>query len=114
MYGGTFYGTLRTELERVAEDGAALLDIDVKGTLNVKRLYGDRVLTVFIEPPSLAVLAERLQQRGTESDTSLATRLERAELEIGYASEFDRVVVNDDLDSAVEETVALVRAFLAD
>ncbi len=114
VYDGTFYGTLRAELERIATRGAALLDIDVKGALNVKRLYGDRALTVFIEPPSLAVLAERLQQRGTEDETSLATRLERAKLEISYATEFDAVVVNDDLEAAVAETVALVRAFLGD
>ena len=113
VYSGTFYGTLRDELERVATAGAALLDIDVKGALNVKRLYGDRALTIFIQPPSLAVLAARLQNRGTEDDTSLAARLERARLEIDYATEFDEVVVNDDLDTAVAETVALVRAFLA-
>ena len=114
VYAGTFYGTLRAEIERVAEDGAALLDIDVKGALNVKRLYGDRCLTVFVQPPSLAVLAARLQRRESETETSLAARLERARMEIGYASEFDAVVVNDDLDEAVRETVALVRAFLAD
>ncbi len=113
VYGGTFYGTLRTELERIAQGGAALLDIDVKGAVNVKRLYGDRALTVFIEPPSLAVLAARLQSRGTENAGSLAKRLDRATLEISYASEFDAVVVNDDLEVAVAETVALVTAFLA-
>ncbi len=113
VYSGTLYGTLRDELERLASDGAALLDIDVKGALNVRRLYGDRALTVFIEPPSLAVLAERLQNRATEDDTEIAARLERAKLEIGYADAFDAVVVNDDLDTAVAETVALVRAFLA-
>lgn len=114
VYPGVLYGTLRAEIERVAEDGAALLDIDVKGALNVKRLYGDRCLTVFIQPPSLAVLAERLQGRETETETSLAARLERARHEIEYATEFDAVIVNDDLDTAVRETVALVRTFLAD
>ncbi|MEM1042447.1 MAG: guanylate kinase [Bacteroidota bacterium] len=114
VYGGSFYGTLRQELERVAVDSrAALLDIDVKGALNVKRLYGDRALTLFIAPPSLAALAERLRARGTDADAAIATRLARAELEMGYAPEFDHTVVNDDLDTAVEETVALVRAFLA-
>lgn len=114
VYPGLLYGTLRAEIERVADDGAALLDIDVKGALNVKRLYGDRCLTIFVEPPSLAVLADRLRGRRTETDASLAERLERARLEIAYASEFDAVVVNDDLDAAVEETVSLVRSFLAD
>lgn len=114
VYPGVLYGTLRAEIERVAEDGAALLDIDVKGALNVKRLYGDRCLTIFVQPPSLAVLAERLQNRDTETEASLAERLERARMEIGYATEFDAVVVNDDLDAAVDETVGLVRTFLAD
>lgn len=114
VYPGLLYGTLRAEIERVAADGAALLDIDVKGALNVKRLYGDRCLTIFVQPPSLAVLADRLRGRETETDASLAERLERARLEIEYAPEFDAVVVNDDLDTAVEETVSLVRTFLAD
>lgn len=114
VYPGLLYGTLRAEIERVAADGAALLDIDVKGALNVKRLYGDRCLTIFVQPPSLAVLADRLRGRETETDASLAERLERARLEIEYAPEFDAVVVNDDLDTAVDETVSLVRTFLAD
>lgn len=113
VYPGLLYGTLRAEIERVAEDGAALLDIDVKGALNVKRLYGERCLTIFIQPPSLDVLADRLRGRETETDASLAERLERARLEIEYAPEFDAVVVNDDLETAVQETVSLVRTFLA-
>ena len=100
------------ELEKTAETGVALLDIDVKGAINVKRLYGDRCLTLFIEPPSLAALAARLQGRASEDETSLADRLERAKHEIEYASEFDAVVVNDDLDTAVGETVTHVRTFL--
>lgn len=113
VYPGVLYGTLRAELERLAEGGAALLDIDVKGALNVKRLYGERALTLFIRPPSLAVLAERLQRRGTEDEASLAARLERARAELEYATEFDAVVLNDDLETAAAETEALVRAFLA-
>lgn len=113
VYPGKLYGTLRAELEKTAETGIALLDIDVKGAINVKRLYGDRCLTLFIEPPSLAVLAERLQRRASENETSLVNRLERAKHEIEYAHEFDAVVVNDDLDTAVDETVAHVRTFLA-
>ncbi|MDX1418863.1 MAG: guanylate kinase [Rubricoccaceae bacterium] len=113
VYPGRFYGTLRRELERLAESAAVVLDLDVKGALNVKRLYGDRALTLFVQPPSLAVLAERLRARGTETEDRLAVRLERAKLELQYAPECDAVVVNDDLDTAVAETVALVRAFLA-
>ena len=111
-YAGHLYGTLRSELERVAAEGVALLDIDVRGALNVKRLYGDDALTLFIQPPSLAALAERLKNRKTESEEVLRTRLERAELEMTYAPEFDAIVVNDDLETAVAETVDRVRTFL--
>ena len=112
VYPGRFYGTLRAELERTAADAGALLDIDVVGALNVKRLYGSDALTVFIQPPSLATLAERLRARATEPEERIAARLERAGMELEYASRCDAVVVNDDLATAVEETVAHVAAFL--
>ena len=115
VYPGRFYGTLRQEVERTAgAEGvrAVVLDIDVKGALNVKRLYGAHALTLFIAPPSLAALAERLHARGTESEGQVALRLERAKMELGYADAFDAVVVNDDLDAAVARTAALTRAFL--
>ena len=112
VYPGRLYGTLREEVETKAAEHPVLLDIDVKGALNVKRLYGDEALTLFIKPPSLAVLAERLRNRRTESEEALATRLDRAEMEMAYAPDFDAVVVNDDLETAVAETVERVRAFL--
>lgn len=111
-YAGHLYGTLRSELERVAAEGVALLDIDVRGALNVKRLYGADALTLFIQPPSLAALAERLRNRKTESEETLRARLERAEQEMMYAPDFDAIVVNDDLETAVAETVDRVRTFL--
>ena len=115
VYPDRFYGTLRQEVERIARtEGvrAVVLDVDVKGAINVKRLYGDAARTLFIAPPSLAALADRLHARGTETDEQVATRLERAKMEMAYATEFDAVVVNDDLDAAVAEAVAHVRAFL--
>ncbi len=112
VYPGRFYGTLRSEVEQKAETAPLLLDIDVEGTLNVKRLYSDDVLAIFIEPPSLEVLAERLRRRNTETETSLRHRLERARHELTYADRFDAVVVNDDLTQAVDETIRLVRQFL--
>ena len=112
VYEGRCYGTLRSELEKTAREGAALLDIDVKGAINVKRMYGDQALTIFIQPPSLAALAQRLHARGTESDERIAARLERAKMELEYVHEYDAVVVNDALDEAVAETVALVESFL--
>ena len=116
VYPGRFYGTLRQAVEAAAaEDGvrAVVLDVDVKGALNVKRAYGDAALTLFVAPPSLAALAERLDARGTETAAQVATRLGRAEMEMAHAREFDAVVVNDDLDRAVDETVAIVGGFLA-
>ena len=112
VYPGRFYGTLRSEVEEKAATTPILLDIDVEGTLNVKRLYSDDALTIFIQPPSLEVLAERLRRRNTETEISLRHRLERARHELTYADCFDAVVVNDDLKHAVDETIRLVRPFL--
>lgn len=118
VYPGLLYGTLRAQLEEAAIDaadqgGAIVLDIDVKGALNVKRLYGANALTLFIAPPSLDTLADRLRGRGTEDEARLQMRLDRAEMEMSHAPRFDRTIVNDDLEVAVAETVAAVRAFLA-
>ncbi len=116
VYPGRHYGTLRPELEALAarpDVHAVVLDIDVKGALNVKRIYGDAVRTLFIAPPDLDALADRLHARGTETEEQVATRLERAEMEMSLAREFDVRVVNDDLDRAVQETIDHVRAFLS-
>ncbi len=110
VYPGRFYGTLRSDVEQTTTP--ILLDIDVEGTLKVKRIYSDDALTIFIQPPSLEVLAERLRHRNTETETSLRHRLERARHELTYADRFDAVVVNDDLKHAVDETIRLVRPFL--
>ena len=112
VYPGCFYGTLRAEVERATAARPILLDIDVEGAVNVKRLYGDDALTIFIRPPSLDVLAERLHLRETETDASLRVRLDRARLELTYADRFDAVIVNDDLEQAVDETIRLVGQFL--
>lgn len=115
VYPDRFYGTLRQEVERVAAtEGvrAVVFDIDVKGALNVKRLYGDAARTLFIAPPSLTALADRLHARGTETEAQVANRLERAKMEMSTAPEFDAVIVNDELDAAVAETVAHVQGFL--
>ena len=113
VYPGRLYGTLRSEVEQKGRTGPVLLDVDVKGARSVERLYGDSALTVFIQPPSLARLAERLRARGTETEHSLQTRLDRAQMELQHADQFDVNIVNDQLDRAVEETLAAVRAFLA-
>ena len=112
VYSGDYYGTLRSEVETKAAEHPVLLDIDVRGALNVKRRYGDDALLLFIAPPSMEELRRRLETRGTESDDSFRTRIERAEMEMQQRGACDAVVVNDDLDRAVEETLVLIRQFL--
>lgn len=112
VYPGRFYGTLRSEVERLAQDVPVLLDVEVKGALNVKQLFGDRALVLFIRPPSLEALEARLRERGTETPVSLRQRLLRAEQEMAFAGCFDAVIVNDRLEEAVEETLHQVRSFV--
>ena len=112
VYPGLFYGTLKNELERLAESTAVLLDIDVVGALNVKKLYGKLALTLFICPPSLEILEQRLLARRTDSADDIAIRLDKAALELSQANQFDEVIVNDDLEQAVAETLVHIRAFV--
>lgn len=113
VYPGRFYGTLRSEIDRKIDSRHnVLLDIDVKGALNVKHIYGDRCLTVFIEPPSVEELRRRLENRGTETPEVIDTRVGRAEYEISFAPDFDVTVVNDDLEAAVTETENIFKNFL--
>ena len=117
VYPGRFYGTLRPEMEKMAASpdvAAVVLDIDVKGALNVKRIYGDGARALFIAPPSLDALDRRLRGRGSETEAAIQERLARAEMEMAHAEHFDRVIVNDDLDRAAAELVGDVQAFLAD
>ena len=113
VYEGRYYGTLRSEVEGIWEKGkAALLDIDVKGALSVMQSLRGSSLSLFIEPPSLEELARRLSARGTETEQSMRTRIEKAAYEISFKDRFDRIVVNDDLERACEEVAVAVGAFL--
>lgn len=113
VYPGRFYGTLRSEIERITSAGHnIILDLDVNGALGVKQLYGDRAMTVFIEPPSLEVLRNRLESRGTETPEVIDVRIDRAAYELSRAPEFDRRIVNDDLDTAVRQAYNLIGAFV--
>ena len=112
VYEGCWYGTLRSEVERSSAEAPVLLDIDVKGALNVKKQFGDRAFIVFVKPPSIDELEVRLRARGTETDATLAARLARASEEMTYADRFDAVVVNDVLDDAIETATREVRWFL--
>lgn len=112
VYSGTRYGTLVSEVERVTGQGMNLImDIDVEGALNVKKRYGDLALLIFIEPPTLQSLEERLRSRATDDDESIRRRLDKAEYEMSFADRYDKVVVNDDLDTAVAEVADNIRAF---
>jgi guanylate kinase len=112
VYEGRFYGTLRSEIDRATRDRPVLLVLDVKGAAHVEELFGDEALTLFINPPSLGVLEDRLRERNTETTDTLRERLDRARMEMDYADECDATVVNDDLDDAVEETLARIHRFL--
>lgn len=112
FYGGTLYGTLRAEVDRIRKTNPVLLDIEVKGAENVKRIFGDEAFVLFIRPPSLEALRHRLERRGTENKETLQQRLERAAFELTYAERFDAVVVNDDLEVAVAEAIQQVGRFL--
>lgn len=112
VYSGTRYGTLVSEVERVTGQGNNLImDIDVEGALNVKKRYGDLALLIFIEPPTLQSLEERLRSRATDDDESIRRRLDKAEYEMSFANRYDKVVVNDDLATAVSEVADNIRAF---
>ena len=114
VYTDKFYGTLKSEVERITEMGKnVIFDVDVVGGCNIKSYYGDRALSVFIQPPSIEALKERLEGRGTDTPETIAKRLEKASFELGFASKFDTVVVNDTLDKAQAEALATIRQFLA-
>jgi len=113
VYFGKYYGTPVSELERIWEMGKTpLLDIDVKGGLNVRKRFPDSSLALFIQPPSLEELSRRLHARGTETPESLDARINKATYEMSYKGEFDHIILNADLDQACAETEQLVRNFL--
>jgi len=113
VYEGKFYGTLKSELQRIWDNNQVpLLDIDVKGALHVKQQYPDTTLTIFIEPPSVEELKKRLKSRGTETAESLQTRVNKASFELSFKDHFDECIVNDDLDKACQKAEHIVRNFL--
>ena len=102
VYTDTYYGTLRSELSRIWDKGCAvILDVDVMGGLNVKRLYPEETCLIFVMPPSVEELRRRLEGRGTDSQDKIDMRIRKAEQEMGYATQFDHIVVNDTLEDAI-------------
>ena len=113
VYAGTCYGTLKSEVERLwAEGRVAVFDVDVNGGRNIKRHFGADALSIFVMPPSVEVLEQRLRSRGTESEEAIAKRLGRSAEELKQAPQFDVTIVNDDLPRAVAETRRVIENFL--
>lgn len=113
VYAGTYYGTLRSEVERIwAQGKVVVFDIDVVGALNLKKQFGDRALALFVQAPSVEILEQRLRGRGTDSEEKIQQRVAKATIEMARAPEFDKVVVNDDLDTAKAEALAILKDFL--
>jgi guanylate kinase len=113
VYRDRFYGTLKAQVDHQLEAGQnVVFDLDVKGGCNVKKFYGDRALSIFIQPPSVEELRRRLEGRATDAPEVIDDRIARASYELLFARKFDKIVINDDLEQAKRDTLALVEAFL--
>lgn len=114
VYDGRFYGTLKSEVERILSQGKnVIFDVDCVGALNIKKVYGDRALTVFVMPPSVEVLRQRLEKRGTDAPEVIENRLAKAKYEMSFAPRFDAIVCNDDYERARVEMLKLVSDFVS-
>ncbi len=112
VYAGSYYGTLKSEVERIWEKGNIIIfDIDVKGGVNLKRLYGSNAMAIFIQPPSVEELRNRLVGRGTDSEEAIERRVAKAAEELTYADKFDKIIINDKLEEALKEAEEIVSAF---
>lgn len=113
VYAGSFYGTLKSEVQRIWDKGHVIIfDVDVKGGVNLKKYFGDKALSVFIQAPSVEELRKRLVARGTDSAEAIAKRVTKASEEMTYADKFDYILVNDDLQKAYAEAEKVVDDFL--
>lgn len=113
VYEGKYYGTLKSELERIwNENKVPVLDIDVKGAIRVKNIYGDQCLTLFIMPPSVEELRKRLIHRNTDSPENIEIRINKASYEISFKDSFDKIIVNEDIDTACKEAEKVIEAFI--
>ena len=113
VYADKFYGTFKSEVERITKTGhSVIFDVDVVGGCNIKEIYGDRALSVFIQPPSIDELRRRLEKRNTDTPEVIEKRLEKATYELSFASKFDIIIINDDLGKAQAETYKVVQQFI--
>lgn len=113
VYKDKFYGTLKSEVERITKAGKNIVfDVDVVGGCNIKKLYGNRALSIFIQPPSIDELRLRLEKRGTDAPEGIESRLEKAGYELRFAPEFDAIIINDELTKAQNEVLEIVKHFI--
>jgi len=113
VYAGSYYGTLKSELERIWLKGKhVMFDVDVLGGVNIKKIFGDKALALFVRPPSIDELERRLVNRSTETPETLKKRLDRAKMELGYEKEFDICIVNDALEKAVLDAEKAIQQFI--
>ncbi|MFA6701582.1 MAG: guanylate kinase [Dysgonamonadaceae bacterium] len=113
VYKDSYYGTLKCEVDRIlAENKNVIFDVDCIGGLNIKKIYGDRALSIFVMPPSLEALQSRLKKRGTDTPEVIKKRLAKAEYEMSFASQFDVIIQNDDYDRAKNETLEIITKFI--
>lgn len=113
VYAGRYYGTLKAQVDEQLQRGKnVVFDIDIKGGINVKRIYGEKALSLFIQPPSVEELRRRLISRGIDPADQIEVRLEKAQYELSFAPQFDRIIVNDKLDRAKAETLTAIQEFL--
>ena len=113
VYPGNFYGTLKSELERIWNEGRIpIFDVDVKGGISLKTYFGSNALAIYIRPPSIEALESRLRKRGTETEETLRKRLDRAEFELGFANNFDLAIINESLEQACSDSVDAVIQFM--
>ncbi|HMZ45228.1 MAG TPA: guanylate kinase [Chitinophagaceae bacterium] len=113
VYEGKYYGTLKSELENIWKaNKIPVLDIDVKGAIHIQQAYLNKTLSLFIQPPSIAILKERLESRGTETEETIQTRINKAAYEISFCHSFDKIIVNDNLETACKEAEKIIETFL--
>lgn len=115
VYEDRFYGTLKSEVDRILSEGTnVVLDVDCIGGLNIKKIYGEKALSIFVMPPSVDALRERLEKRGTDSPEVIENRLSKAEYEMSFAPQFDATVLNNDFYRAKKDVLKLISSFLSD
>ena len=113
VYAGTYYGTLKSDVNSKLENQKnVVFDIDVIGALNIKKIFDQKAISIFIQPPSIEILEQRLRNRNTENEQEIKKRISKAEFELSFAEKFDKIIINDKLENAINETEKLISEFI--